>query len=196
MSGKHPFIMKLVWPSLEYIDSYEAALKTGWGPDNTRPTESGREELEKIGRDRQQFVSSLVDREAKGEKVTLPDGSQVPRLPGYRKWLWDGEFCGSIGFRWQAGTENLPEYCLGHIGYSVVPWKQRNGYATQALRQLLPDAIELGLKYVELTTLPNNEASGKVILANGGVFMGEFATSAHYGFTPENRYRIVLRSDT
>jgi predicted acetyltransferase len=188
--------MKLVWPALEYLDSYEAALKKGWGADNTRPKESGQEELAKISRDREQFVSSLVDREAKGAKITLPDGTQVPRLPGYRKWLWDGEFCGSIGFRWQAGTEKLPEYCLGHIGYSVVPWKQRKGYATQALRELLPDAIELGLKYVEITTDPSNEASGKVILANGGVFIGEFAKSAQYGFAAENRYRIVLRSDT
>ena len=26
----------------------------------------------------------------------MPDGSFVPRLPGYRRWLWDGKFCGSI----------------------------------------------------------------------------------------------------
>src|SRR2546430_6881442 len=36
-------------------------------------------------------------------RSTLPDGSVVPRLPGYRKWIWDGEFCGVIGFRWQPG---------------------------------------------------------------------------------------------
>jgi predicted acetyltransferase len=196
MSGNHPVIMKLVWPALEYLDSYEAALKRGWGADNTRPAESGREELAKIALDPQQFVASLVDREAKGAKITLPDGSQVPRLPGYRKWLWDDEFCGSIGFRWQNGTEQLPEYCLGHIGYSVVPWKRRNGCATEALRQLLPDAIDLGLKYVELTTDPENEASRKVILANGGFFIGEFIEPAQYDSVPGHRYRIVLKSDT
>ena len=184
--------MRLVWPALDYLDGYEAALRRGWGADNTRPIESGREELEKIEHDRQRFVAGLVDREALGAPITLPDGSQVPRLPGYRKWLWDGEFCGSIGFRWQYGTEALPEYCLGHIGYSVVPWKQRNGYATEALRQLLPDAAALGLKYVELTTEPENEISQRVIVANGGQRVGEFVTSAQYGFTPELRYRIVL----
>ena len=70
-------------------------------------------------------MALLDDREAKRGPVTLPDGSQVPRLPGYRRWMWDGEFCGSIGFRWQPGTSALPPYVLGHIGYSVVPWKQR-----------------------------------------------------------------------
>ena len=59
--------------------------------------------------------------------------------------MWDGEFCGSIGFRWQPGTSALPPYCLGHIGYSVVPWKQRRGYATKALALLLPDARKEGL---------------------------------------------------
>jgi predicted acetyltransferase len=188
--------MNLVWPSLEYLDSYEAALKQGWGADNTRPLESAREELEKIARDRLQFVESLVDIEAKGANITLPDGTQVPRLPGYRKWLWDGEFCGSIGFRWQAGTEALPEYCLGHIGYSVVPWKRRKGYATQALRQLLPHAKELGMKYVVLTTQPENEASQKVILANGGVFVERFIEAEQYGSVPAYRYRIALRSES
>jgi hypothetical protein len=50
-----------------------------------------------------------------GEVLTLPDGSQVPRLPSYRRWLWDGELCGSIGFRWQVGTSALPPHVLGHI---------------------------------------------------------------------------------
>jgi predicted acetyltransferase len=187
--------VKLVWPSIEYLDSYANALKQGWGPDNTRPLASGREELQKIAQDPQRFVASLVDLEAKGAKITLPDGSLVPRLPGYRKWVWDGEFCASIGFRWQVGTEALPDYCLGHIGYSVVPWKQRNGYATQALRLLLPDAVALGLKYVEITTDPENEASQKVILANGGVLVGEFVKAEQHGCSIGLRYRIPFASN-
>ncbi len=42
-----------------------------------------------------------------------------------------------IGLRWQRGSEALPPYCLGHIGYAVVPWKQGRGYATRALREVL-----------------------------------------------------------
>src|SRR5260370_1107296 len=84
----------------------------------------------RIAADGDAFLASLVDKEAAGDPITLPDGMTVPRLPGYRRWLWDGEFCGSIGLRWQRGTEALPPYCLGHIGYAVVPWKQGRGYAT------------------------------------------------------------------
>ena len=68
-----------------------------------------------------------------------PTAAEVPRLPGFVRWLWDGEFCGQIGFRWQPGTEALPPHCLGHIGYAVVPWKRGKGYATRALAMLLPE---------------------------------------------------------
>jgi predicted acetyltransferase len=116
----------------------------------------------------------------------------VPRLPGYHRWIWDGEFCGNIGFRWQPGTEALPPYCLGHIGYAVVPWKQRRGYATQALRELLPAVRDEGLRYVEITTRPDNLASQRVITANGGVFLEEFVTPAALGGENQFRYRVYI----
>ena len=85
--------------------------------------------------------------------------------------MWDGEFAGSIGFRWRPGTTDLPPYCLGHIGYGVVPWKQRRGYATRALANLLPLAKQEGLPFVAITTDTHNVPSQRVILANGGVFV-------------------------
>ena len=124
--------MRLVCPAVEYLRGYAEALENGWSPDNLRP-EAAREELERISQDPERFLALQIDREAKGPVIVLPDGSTVPRLPGYQKWMWDGEFCGSIGFRWQSGTNELPAYCLGHIGFSVVPWKRRKGYATRAL---------------------------------------------------------------
>ena len=122
----------------------------------------------------------------------LADGSTVTRIPGYRYWLWDGEFCGQISFRWQPGTTDLPPTCLGHIGYSVVPWKRRRGYATEALRQLLSIVRQEGLPFVELTTDIDNVASQRVIEANGGVLFERFAKPACYGGTPALRYRIAL----
>ena len=185
--------MTLVWPSPECLPSYVAALERGWSPDNLRGLAAAQEQLVRIRTDAQGFLSSLVDREGLGRPITLPDGTEVPRLPGYQRWLWDGEFCGSIGFRWQPGTEALPPYCLGHIGYAVVPWKQRRGYATQALREILSDAKAEGLRYVDLTTRPENVASQRVIAANGGVMLEEFTTPKEVGGHREVRYRIRLQ---
>ena len=183
--------MKLIWPSREYLASYVAALERGWSPDNLRPA-AAQEELARIASDADAFLASLVDREASGDPIALPDGRTVPRLPGYRRWLWDGEFCGSIGFRWQRGTEALPPHCLGHIGYAVVPWKQRRGYATMALREVLREAIAEGLRFVEITTDPDNVPSRRVIESNGGVLVEEFVTPIALGSKRELRYRVNI----
>jgi predicted acetyltransferase len=183
--------MILVFPAEPYLAGYAAALRRGWSP-NTECAADAQEHLERIAADSVAFLRSLVDREGAGPAITLPDGTTVPRLPGYVKWMWDGEFCGSIGFRWQPGTSELPEYCLGHVGYSVVGWKRRRGYATQALRELLPDARVLGLEYLELTTDPENVASQRVIEANGGALVERFRKPVAYGHAEALRYRIPL----
>ncbi len=184
--------MQIVRPTECHLPSYVEALERGWSPDTTRP-EAGREELALIRADGGAFIASLEDREAKGAPVKLPDGSLVNRLPGFRRWIWDGEFCGSIGFRWQPGTTDLPPHCLGHIGYAVVPWKEGRGYAKSALAQLLPEAAAVGLAFVEITTDPDNIASQRVILANGGVLVEQFTKSAQYGSKPGLRYRVAVR---
>jgi predicted acetyltransferase len=183
--------MQLVWPSIDTLPSYAKALERGWSPNNLR-SEAGQEELALIEADPDGFVASLVDREGKGAPVRMPDGSFVPRLPGYRRWMWDGEFCGTISLRWQQGSNALPPYCLGHIGYSVVPWKQRQGYATQALALLLRDAPAEGLTYVEITTEPENFASQRVIRANRGELVEEFVSPPELGGMAAMRFRIVL----
>ncbi len=184
--------MELVWPSLEYLPGLVAALERGWSGDNVRGAASVKEQLAEIEKDPAHFVASLVDREASGAPIILADGSSVPRLPGYHRWIWDGEFCGSIGFRWSPGTEALPPTCLGHIGYGVVPWKRGRGYATRALEALLPEAKAEGLRYVEITTDPDNLPSRRVIEANGGVLVEQFVKPASLGGTPALRYRIQL----
>jgi predicted acetyltransferase len=184
--------MNLVWPSADFLAGYTAALERGWSPDNLRP-EAAREQLARIATDRDGFLRSLVDIEAAGGPIALPDGTTVPRLPGYVRWIWDGEFCGIIGFRWRPGTEALPPTCLGHVGYSVVPWKRQLGYATRALRDLLPDAAGTGLRYIEITTVPENVPSRKVIEANGGTFVEEFVAPASLGGKRHLRYRLALR---
>ena len=185
--------MRLVWPAAEYLASYVEALKQGWSPNNVRP-EAAREELHEIDRDASAYLARQIDLEAKGPPVILPDGSTVKRLPGYRRWMWDGEFCGSIGFRWQPGSNELPPYVLGHIGFAVVPWKRRRGYATRALALLLDDVRRepLGLAHVELTTDPDNIASQHVITANGGRLVEQFTKPPAYGSRESLLFRIDL----
>jgi predicted acetyltransferase len=182
----------LVKPTLEYLPAYKSALERGWGPDNLREAESAREQLAKISADAATFVTRLDDPLALAGPVTLPDGSQIVRLPGFNRWLWDGEFCGSINLRWQKGTSALPSHVLGHIGFSVVPWKRRLSYATRALALLLPEARSQGLEYVELFTAPDNIASQKVILASGGKLIERFRKDAAYGGDEGLRFRIVF----
>ena len=79
--------MTLVWPAREYLASHVAALERGWSPDNERGAEAAREELAAIAANADAFLAS------------------VPRLPGCRRWMWDGELCGAIGFRSQRVIE-------------------------------------------------------------------------------------------
>ena len=57
---------------------------------------------------------------------------------------------------------------------------------------MLPDAKAEGLRYVEITTQPDNVPSQKVIEANGGVFVEEFVTPAALSGKREFRYRVPL----
>jgi predicted acetyltransferase len=184
--------MEVLRPNLRMLPSYVDALERGWSFDNVRGAEGVREDLAAIRQDPASFVAMLTDRAAAGPPITFPDGSQAPRLPGYRMWMWDGEFCGSIGLRWQPGTEALPPTCLGHIGYGVVPWKQRQGYATRALGLMLGHARAEGLAYVEITTDPSNIASQKVLRAHGAVFVERFTKMACHGGDEGLRFRIAL----
>ena len=181
----------LVRPAAEHLPAYVAALRRGYSPSSSR-AEKGREDLDAIAADADAFLASCEDLEARGAPLVLPDGSRVQRLPGFVRWMWDGDFAGSVGLRWQAGTTQLPAWCHGHVGYSVVEWKRRRGYATEALRLILPEAGRIGLPYVEVVTSPGNVGSQRVIVANGGVFIERFPMVAAHGEGEALRYRIAI----
>jgi predicted acetyltransferase len=185
-------MIRLVVPSADYLPGYADALERGWSPDNVRLAQTALEHLEAIASDSAGFLASLDDPEGKGPPVRLPDGSTARRLPGFVRWIWDGDFCGSIGFRWQPGTAALPSHVLGHIGFAVVPWKRNRGCATEALRAMLDLARARGLDHVEITTDPDNVASQRVIAACGGVLSERFRKEAAYGGGEALRYRIDL----
>ncbi len=183
------FAFALVKPSHALLGQFADALRSGWSPDNLRAA-TAADYLGQIAEDADAFLERQVDRNPRGRTVTLPDGSTAPRLPGYSLWMSDGDFCGSINLRWQPGTEALPPYVLGHIGYSVVPWKRGRGYAKEALRIMLGHARDEGLEHVVVTTEPANAASRRVIEANGGVLVERYVRPAQYGGTVGLKYSI------
>jgi predicted acetyltransferase len=205
--------MRLVRPSPAHLPSYVAALERGWSPDNTRGAAATQEQLGQIASDPDAFFALMDDPLGAGPPVTLPDGTQRARIPGLRRWMWEdadgaeggasgvsgesgeageGGFIGSIGLRWMPGNAPLPLHVLGHIGYTVVPWKQRRGHATRALALMLEVARRHGLPRVQITTDPDNLASQKVITANGGVLVETFDKGEAYGHVPGLRYVIEL----
>lgn len=80
----------------------------------------------------------------------------------------DGKIVGMIQIRHYL-NEMLEKYA-GHIGYSVCPSERRRGYATQMLSAALDKCREMGLRRVMISCRPDNEASRRTILRNGGVY--------------------------
>lgn len=183
--------MELVKPSAIHVPSYVAALERAWLPDHLDQA-STRNELDWIHRDPIEFLRLTDNPEGQGPELRLPDGSRAPRLPSITRWMWDGEFCGRIQLRWQHGTTELPPSCLGHIGYAVVPWKRRRGFASLALSLILDDAIAVGLSYVDLTTNQDNLVSQRVIEKTRGQLIERFKKPDAFGGAPSYRFRIHL----
>jgi predicted acetyltransferase len=148
----------LLAPDLENLPGFETALAAGWSPDPRRASDEAYifGKLHRLRQDRSKFLDELNS-----------DSKPHP-LTTHLFCIWDGEFCGSISLRFQAGTEELPPEVSGHVGYSVVPWKQRNGHATAALKLLLAVAKKEGLDRLVILCKEDNHASRRVIERNGG----------------------------
>lgn len=179
--------LALIPPSHDALPAYATALAKGWSPSTT--TDVSKAFLAAIDADAAAFLAELVSVDG---VVVQPDGTTRPKLPQIIRWMWDGDFVGSINLRWQPGTDDLPPHVSGHIGYAVVPWKQRMGYATEALRMMLPEARMVGLGTVEITTNVDNDASRRVIERCGGVHVA--TRDNPFTGLPKLHYRIDLTS--
>lgn len=184
--------MEIVRPEARYLESFKMALFEAISLGTIAHLEEAQRDLLEIETSPESFLAKQDDPNALGGDIKLSDGSLVARLPGFTRWMWDGQVCGEINFRWKNGTTDLPPHCLGHIGYEVFSWKRNKGYASEALRQILPEAIKLGMPFVELTTDVDNLISQKVIKNNGGILHEKFVKPAVHGGTDGLRFRIYL----
>ncbi|MCE1180270.1 MAG: GNAT family N-acetyltransferase [Micrococcales bacterium] len=96
---------------------------------------------------------------------------ETPRPAGWvpvtNLWFVEGDtWLGSINLRHEL-SDFLREVG-GHIGYAVRPSARRQGHATEALRQTLELAGEMGLGEVLLTCDEDNAGSRHIIEAAGG----------------------------
>ncbi len=181
-----PTAVSLVVPAREHLDSFAAALRTGWSPNNVRDV-SG-EFLAEIEADADLF---LANRNRADGRYMKPDGTFQQMLPFITRWIWDGAFCGHVNLRWPADLGPLPEHVPGHLGYAVVPWKRRLGYAKLASAAALVEARKLGLSRIEVTTDLDNVPSRRIIEGQGGHLVEEFRHPL-FGDKPKLRYEVAL----
>lgn len=161
--------LTLVEPNLPNLRDFEHALMRGWSPDPRRQQDKSfiETELKSLRQNRQAFLTRLTASEVIATSVSNHE-PQYLTIQSF--WIWDGAFCGYITFRYLPRTIQLPLHVPGHVGYSVVPWKQGRGYATQALRLLLPVADQAGFARISIICNEDNLASKRVIEKAGGVF--------------------------
>ena len=173
----------LAEPSLLNLPGFEEALARGWSPDPRRQKDKAHAEaeLEMLRRDRAGFLTRLTS----GDIVATSTLDRKPQRMVRRPfWIWDGEFCGYITFRHLPATSHLPLHVPGHVGYSIVPWKQGRGYATKALELLLPIAAKAGFERISIICNKDNLASKRVIEKAGGMLH-------HAGADPSDDPRTI-----
>lgn len=152
--------IKLVLPTEEHLDQAwdyrrecKAAGSSMDGDGGLETSESARQ--------------WLADTRAYADPATVPEGKvQATQFLAVR--ASDGRLVGMIQIR-HYFNEYLEKYA-GHIGYSVRPSERRKGYAKEMLRLALPYCKSIGLDRVLIACEPDNPASRRTILANGGVY--------------------------
>ncbi|HEX7042315.1 MAG TPA: GNAT family N-acetyltransferase [Patescibacteria group bacterium] len=171
--------MQLVFPSIQYKDSYLQAVNEADVERNPFITTIARPRKDQPFED---FVKSQID---KSNGLNLPEGW----VPATELWLIDNnEVIGTVNIR-----HFLTDPLLrtgGHIGYYIRPSKRMHGYGKAILALGLEQAKRLGLDKVLLTCDETNVGSSKIIEENGGVLENIVDTEPNH--PRKKRYWITI----
>ncbi|KQU69225.1 GNAT family N-acetyltransferase [Phycicoccus sp. Root101] len=137
------------------------------------------------------FTREALDDPAEFERLVanrVGDADEASlRPPGWSTatywWMEDperpDEYVGSISLRHRIDHPLLASIG-GHIGYGVRPGARRRGFASDALRQVIPIAATRGIDRLLVTCDLDNTASARTIEANGGRFEREQSGKRRY----------------
>ena len=175
----------LSMPSLElfpsYIDARREGLVVGAEKQKTK------EEIEEIEKNPEKYIVSLND-QAPGI-FTAPNGETFDRVPYEKRWLCKGkQLIGVISLRYKLNP--FLEKVGGHIGYGIRPSMARKGYGTLALNLMMKRAGELGIEKLLVTCGPDNPASEKIIIKNGGIYQDTLENPYNWG--PVKRFWVPV----
>ena len=148
-------MINLQRPSHQTIDSYFAFVEAL----NNNGDKVWEGYLPEDGESKLDFLHRVLSRETNPTSGFVHETIYWPCL--------DDVVIGRISLRHHL-NENLSEFG-GHVGYEVHPAYRLKGFATEMLKLVLstPKANEVGR--ILLTCSPENAASIKTIVANGGI---------------------------
>lgn len=168
--------LRLIRPDMDYLESYTVALERGWSPSSM--VDNSAKLLGLLMQNPEKHAADLAAYSAKGADYI-------------HWWMWDGGFCGFVLLMHAAGTTALLPHLPGHLGYNVVPWKRRQGYASRALALAKPLFAARGFGSLEVMCREDNAASRRVLEKSGAVWR-ETRVFATYGPEPRCRYEVPL----
>ena len=153
----------LVSPSREYAEQV-MQLKAEILAANDADSFAGCSSLENFD-----SYSDWLELRARLENPALIPEGKVPSSAWLAVRTSDNRVVGIIDLRHHIDHPILGLWG-GHIGYTVRPSERGKGYAKEMLRLNLENCRARGLEKVMITCSPDNPASERTILANGGVF--------------------------
>ncbi len=134
----------------------------------------------------------LADKDAQSRQVGIQPNGFVPST---LYWLYvDGCPVGRGSLRHML-TDELRR-AGGHMGYVIAPEYRGRGYGKLLLQELLKEAAKLGIKRALVTIYPDNLASIRTALANGGVIEETTEEYCYIWIPTQNIALKLLSPDT